>query len=66
MAIKVTKRAEADLGKFAGVPVRVEHDNGKTTINIGFAAVSTSEVREFVTKVNEVLAAINESTIAVG
>lgn len=63
MAIKVSKRAEADLGKFGSVGVTLSHVDGRTAFQFGFAEVTVQDFRKFVTSANEVLAAIGEEPV---
>jgi hypothetical protein len=63
MAIKVSKRAEADLGKLGSVGVTLSHVDGATTFQFGFAEVKLDDVRKFIANSNEVLAAIGEATL---
>jgi len=63
MAIKVSKRAEADLGKLGSVGVTLSHVDGVTTFQFGFAEVKLDDVRKFVANANEVLEAIGEGAV---
>lgn len=63
MALKITKRAEADLGKLGSVPVVLSHLDGKTNFQLGAALVSVADFRAVITNANLVLEAIGEPTL---
>lgn len=60
MAVKISKRAEADLGKLGSVPVILSHEDGKTNFQLGAALVSVADFRRLITDANTVLEAIGE------
>lgn len=63
MAVKISKRAEADLGKLGSIPVILSHEDGKTSFQLGAALVSVEDFRRIVVDANSVLTAIGEKTI---
>lgn len=63
MAIKIAKRAEAQLGKLGGVPIVLTHENGVTAFQLGAALVPVADIRRFIADANEVLSAIGEQTL---
>ena len=63
MAVKISKRAEADLGKLGSVPVILSHEDGKTSFQLGAALVPVADVRRLIADANTVLTAIGEPTL---
>ena len=63
MSAKIRKTAQADLGKFGGVPVSLVHEDGSTSFQFGVGVVSVDDVRGFIRDANEVLTAIGEKTL---
>ena len=60
MAVKIRKKAEAQLSALGSVPVTLVHEDGHTDFQVGVGLVSVMEVRQFIREANEVLAAIGE------
>lgn len=60
---KIRKTAQADLGKFGGVPVSLVHEDGNTTFQFGVGTVSISDVRNFIRDANDALTQIGEKTL---
>lgn len=63
MAIKISKKAEADLGKLGTVPVVLTHEDGRTSFQLGAASIPVADFRRLIADANTVLEAIGEATL---